>query len=318
MKAGGISSMSAASDRCWCLPLLALFMRESAHFIAARSAASGRVFWAKRASSIAQALWKEGRAGTTIALWISYLGTLIVLYFLINWLPSLVLSRGLTRVQSGVVQMMFNIGGGIGAIVIASLMDRIGRRRTVTGMYLGIAAALAALVAANGGASMACGGLLAGLFLVGGQSVLYALASSIYPDASARHRRGRRSGSGTHGLDSRAVDRGAVAGDRAKRVRAAEREHSVDRGRGDRGVARGRQVSDSLIRGGRAAIPRTDKPRGLARRWRPRSLNSLKVKECNMSSQCIGHHRSVDQPIRSYHRRWARSAAALQRRRAGR
>ncbi len=107
-----------------------------------------------------------------MALWISYLGTLIVLYFLINWLPSLVLSRGLSRVQSSVVQMMFNIGGGIGAIVIASLMDRIGRRRTVTGMYLGIAAALAALVAASGRASMACGGLLAGVFLVGGPSVL--------------------------------------------------------------------------------------------------------------------------------------------------
>ena len=60
-------------------------------------------------------------------------------------------------------------------------MDRIGRRRTVGGMYLGIVAALAALVSASGGASMAWGGLLAGLFLVGGQSVLYALASSLYP-----------------------------------------------------------------------------------------------------------------------------------------
>ncbi|MFM0504583.1 3-(3-hydroxy-phenyl)propionate transporter MhpT [Paraburkholderia caffeinilytica] len=160
------------------LPLLAIFMRESAHFVAARSEAGGL----RRASTgIAQALWKEGRAGTTVALWISYLGTLIVLYFLINWLPSLVLSRGLTRVQASVVQMMFNIGGGIGAIVIASLMDRIGRRRTVFGMYVGIAAALAALVGASGGTSMAWGGLLAGLFLVGGQSVLYALASSLYP-----------------------------------------------------------------------------------------------------------------------------------------
>jgi AAHS family 3-hydroxyphenylpropionic acid transporter len=163
------------------LPLLAIFMRESAHFVAARSGVAGARGVGEAPSGIAQALWKEGRAGTTVALWISYLGTLIVLYFLINWLPSLVLSRGLSRVQSSVVQMMFNIGGGIGAIVIASLMDRIGKRRTVTGMYLGIAAALAALVAASGGVSMACGGLLAGLFLVGGQSVLYALASSIYP-----------------------------------------------------------------------------------------------------------------------------------------
>ncbi|CAE6826397.1 3-(3-hydroxy-phenyl)propionate transporter [Paraburkholderia domus] len=160
------------------LPLLAIFMRESAHFVAARSNPGGL---REASPGIAQALWKEGRAGTTVALWISYLGTLIVLYFLINWLPSLVLSRGLTRVQAGVVQMMFNIGGGIGAIVIASMMDRIGRRRTVAGMYLGIAVALAALVGASGGTSMAWGGLLAGLFLVGGQSVLYALASSIYP-----------------------------------------------------------------------------------------------------------------------------------------
>jgi MFS transporter, AAHS family, 3-hydroxyphenylpropionic acid transporter len=160
------------------LPLLALCMKESEQFIATKSNEA-----AHHASSpgIAQALFQEGRAGTTVALWISYLGTLIVLYFLINWLPSMVLSRGLTRVQSSVVQMMFNIGGGIGAIVIASMMDRIGRRPTVIGMYIGISAALAALASASGSVSMACGGLLAGLFLVGGQSVLYALASTLYP-----------------------------------------------------------------------------------------------------------------------------------------
>jgi MFS transporter, AAHS family, 3-hydroxyphenylpropionic acid transporter len=160
------------------LPLLAIFLRESMQFVALRSASGTS---RGSSTSVGRALWQEGRAGTTIALWISYLGTLIVLYFLINWLPSLVLSRGLTRVQSGVVQMMFNLGGGIGAIAIASLMDRIGRRRTVAGMYLGIVVALGALLGANGGTSMAWGGLLAGLFLVGGQSVLYALASSLYP-----------------------------------------------------------------------------------------------------------------------------------------
>jgi AAHS family 3-hydroxyphenylpropionic acid transporter len=160
------------------LPLLALFLKESAHFIAARSTESAH---RDPAPGVAQALWKEGRAATTLALWISFLGTLIVLYFLINWLPSMVLSRGLTRVQSSVVQMMFNIGGGIGAIVIAGLMDRIGRRPTVTGMYIGIAVALTVLASAGSSMGMAFGGLLAGLFLVGGQSVLYALASNIYP-----------------------------------------------------------------------------------------------------------------------------------------
>ena len=158
------------------LPLLVLFMKESKHFIAL-----GQRAHREASASVTQALWKEGRGSTTLALWFSYLGTLIVLYFLINWLPSMVISRGLTRAQAGVVQMMFNIGGGIGAIVIASLMDRIGKKPTVTGMYVGIVAALAALAGATGSVSMACGGLLAGLFLVGGQSVLYALAGSAYP-----------------------------------------------------------------------------------------------------------------------------------------
>jgi MFS transporter, AAHS family, 3-hydroxyphenylpropionic acid transporter len=154
------------------LPLLGLFLKESTHFIAASS---------REAGGVAQALWKKGRTSTTLALWTSYLGTLIVLYFLMNWLPSMVVSRGLTRVQASVVQMMFNIGGGIGAIVIAGLMDRIGKRPVVVGMYVGIAAALLALAGATGSVSMACGGLLAGLFLVGGQSVLYALAGAAYP-----------------------------------------------------------------------------------------------------------------------------------------
>ncbi|WP_110422163.1 3-(3-hydroxy-phenyl)propionate transporter MhpT [Burkholderia vietnamiensis] len=158
------------------LPLLALFLKESTQFAAAGQGAS-------RASKdgIVRALFSDGRAGTTIALWISYLGTLIVLYFLMNWLPSMVLSRGLTPVQASVVQMMFNIGGGIGAIVIAGLSDRIGKRPVVVGMYAGVALALRALAGATGGVWMAWGGLLAGLFLVGTQSVLYALAGATYP-----------------------------------------------------------------------------------------------------------------------------------------
>ncbi|WP_322070665.1 3-(3-hydroxy-phenyl)propionate transporter MhpT [Paraburkholderia bannensis] len=159
------------------VPLLGAFLRESHQFVAARAAKSAR----ESVPGISEALWRHGRARTTIALWISYLGTLVVLYFLMNWLPSMVLSRGLTRVQSNIVLMMFNIGGGIGAVAIATIMDRFGRRRTVICMYAGIALALAALASAGGAASMACGGLLCGLFLVGGQSVLYALAGHAYP-----------------------------------------------------------------------------------------------------------------------------------------
>jgi AAHS family 3-hydroxyphenylpropionic acid transporter len=77
--------------------------------------------------------------------------------------------------------MLFNIGGGIGAVAIATIMDRFGRRGTVIGMYIGIVVALTVLASAGGANSTAVGGLLCGFFIVGGQSVLYALAGHAYP-----------------------------------------------------------------------------------------------------------------------------------------
>ncbi len=160
------------------VPLLALWLPESAQFVEAKSQS---VKSTEATPGFVEALCGNGRTRTTLALWISYLGTLIVLYFLMNWLPSMVLSNGLTRTQAGVAMMMFNIGGGIGAVGIANVMDRFSRRLTVVGMYVGIAAALAGLAGAAGSTSMAVGAFFCGLFLVGGQSVLYALAGQAYP-----------------------------------------------------------------------------------------------------------------------------------------
>ncbi|MFJ3056224.1 3-(3-hydroxy-phenyl)propionate transporter MhpT [Herbaspirillum sp. NPDC087042] len=158
------------------LPLLAVFLQETVDF-----RAQARMKDDVSATSVSTALWRGGRAATTIALWISYLGTLIVLYFLMNWLPSMVMNRGLSPMQAGQVQMLFNIGGSLGAVGIASLLDRIGRKPTVIGMYVGLAASLCVLAAATGSSSTAVGGLLAGMFLVGTQSALYALAGAAYP-----------------------------------------------------------------------------------------------------------------------------------------
>lgn len=132
---------------------------------------------------VAWALFSEHRAVATCCIWISYFFTLIVLYFLLNWLPSLMVANGLSRAQAGVVQIVFNIGGGAGALGIGMLMDR-GRPRTVvSGMYAGIIVALATLAAASGMAWMAFGAFLAGLFVIGAQSVLYGLAAAYYPTA---------------------------------------------------------------------------------------------------------------------------------------
>jgi MFS transporter, AAHS family, 3-hydroxyphenylpropionic acid transporter len=81
------------------------------------------------------------------------------------------------------VQIFFNIGGGIGALCIGMLMDRMRAAVVVTGMYVGIIASLAALSMAPGFGALAAAAFFAGMFVIGGQSVLYALSAGFYPTA---------------------------------------------------------------------------------------------------------------------------------------
>ncbi|KWK41800.1 MFS transporter [Burkholderia stagnalis] len=134
-------------------------------------------------ASVAHTLFGGGRTLSTLALWISYFCTLIVLYFLLNWLPSLMAARGLDRAHVGLVQICFNVGGGLGALGIGAALDRMRAQRVVGGMYAGIVLSLAALAAAPDFASLAAAAFAAGMFVIGGQSVLYALAAIYYPTA---------------------------------------------------------------------------------------------------------------------------------------
>lgn len=159
------------------VPLL-LTLQESRRFDSAQRGAG-----AIQPPPVSWALFGERRLAATLCLWVSYFFTLIVLYFLLNWLPSLMAAQGLSRPQVGMVQILFNIGGGAGALGIGMLMDAARPRWVVSGMYVGIIAALSLLAAAGGMASMSAGAFMAGLFVIGAQSVLYALAAAYYPTA---------------------------------------------------------------------------------------------------------------------------------------
>ena len=158
------------------VPLLVWFLPESRAYLDVAGTQAAR-------ASVARTLFGDGRTTSTVALWVSYFCTLIVLYFLLNWLPSLMASRGLDRAHVGLVQIAFNVGAGLGALGIGAALDRMRASRVVGGMYVGIVLSLAALAAAPGFASLAAAAFAAGMFVVGGQSVLYALAAIYYPTA---------------------------------------------------------------------------------------------------------------------------------------
>jgi len=159
------------------VPLLFAFLPESKAF--RRASHEGNV----QPAAVGSVLFGGNRALSTAQIWISYFCTLIVLYFLLNWLPSLMAARGLSRPEIGYVQIAFNVGGGIGALCIGMLMDRLRGAVVVSGMYIGIIASLAALSIAPAFGALAGSAFFAGMFVIGGQSVLYALSAAFYPTA---------------------------------------------------------------------------------------------------------------------------------------
>lgn len=128
-----------------------------------------------------QALLGQGRGFATLLLWCSCFCTLTILYMLLNWLPTLLIERGLSRLDSSVIQVLFNIGGVVGTLLVGRLMDKGRALLAVLLAYLGMFIALAALGLVEQLQGLYLAGMLAGACAVGGQLILYALAPRIYP-----------------------------------------------------------------------------------------------------------------------------------------
>lgn len=129
------------------------------------------------------ALFAEGRTATTLFLWAAFGLTLIVLYLLLNWLPTLVTARGLSATAGAQTAMAFNIAGVAGTLAIAALADRTSPRLAFVVAYLGLLAAIVGLAAAAAfGPILACAAL-AGFCLMGAQFSLYGVAPMFYPPA---------------------------------------------------------------------------------------------------------------------------------------
>lgn len=124
------------------------------------------------------------RFAVTVRLWVSYFFTLLVVYLLLNWLPSLMMASGYSHLQAAHSSIVLNAGAVFGSLVLGRLADRVAARYSLMVTYLGMAIALAAL-ALGRGLYLFGGAFLAGFFVIGGQLVLYAMTPPLYP-ASVR------------------------------------------------------------------------------------------------------------------------------------
>ena len=78
---------------------------------------------AQRTSVPADAFRRRARHATLL-LWVAFLPTLLILYLFLNWLPTLVIAKGLERAVAPQASLAFNFGSVAGALVFGALVDR--------------------------------------------------------------------------------------------------------------------------------------------------------------------------------------------------
>jgi AAHS family 3-hydroxyphenylpropionic acid transporter len=158
-------------------PLVAYALPESKAFLEARQTAptaAGR-------DAFRSILFGGGRASATVLLWTASFASLLSLYVLLNWLPTLLGDRGLAKSAASIVSLLFNLGAGIGVLILADLLERQRPRRTIGLWYLGLGASLVALAMVKSGfLAAAVAGFAVGFFVSSVPLPLYGLAPCYY------------------------------------------------------------------------------------------------------------------------------------------
>ena len=127
------------------------------------------------------ALFRDGRARTTLLLWTIYFMSLLTLYLLSSWLTTHVRELGFAVSVAILTGTLFQVGGVFGTF-FGWMLDRLGAGLTIVSAYATGAVAIVCigLVGANLPLLIVTV-LLAGFGIIGGQSSTNALAAISYP-----------------------------------------------------------------------------------------------------------------------------------------
>jgi AAHS family 3-hydroxyphenylpropionic acid transporter len=164
--------------------LALLMMRALPESRGSATSTSATMTGSDRVEGVWSVLFGSRRAPTTLLLWTAFFFTQLLLLLMLNWLPSLIVGLGFTTTQASWTSLCFNLSGSVGAVLLGRLHGGALRRVWVILTYSGIALALA-LIPAVGSTfaftAIACA--LAGVFIVGAQLVLFAVAPLYYERA---------------------------------------------------------------------------------------------------------------------------------------
>lgn len=126
-------------------------------------------------------LLTPARKTKTITLWTTFFFCFICMYFLISWIPKLVVNAGMTESEGVYASVAFNGGAFIGILVLGWIASRIGLSKVI-GTFLSVSAIFMFIFALASGID----NLILYLFIIGflqqgGFTGLYAVSAKIYP-----------------------------------------------------------------------------------------------------------------------------------------
>ncbi|SDG36924.1 MFS transporter [Paraburkholderia phenazinium] len=130
------------------------------------------------------ALFRDGRARDTAAIWAAFFMCLLAVYSAFSWLPTMLTNEGLSVSLAGYGLSAYNLGGVIGALVCALAISRYGSRWPLLLCCAGgaVSAWIMLGVGATQHTALLIVGLgLHGLFVNAVQSTMYALCAFVYP-----------------------------------------------------------------------------------------------------------------------------------------
>lgn len=192
---GGIAPLLLAPLLAWALPesVRYLVMKGDAqdrvagvlHRIAPAADLRGATFVgaaASQASPVRQ-LFGGGLVLGTLLLWLSFFMSLLVVYLLTNWMPTLIQqTSGASLAGAAFMAAMFQVGGTVGAVAVGRLMDRFEPHAVLCGTYLTGAASVTLIsLSTTTPGLMTVAVFAAGFCISGGQVGANALSAAFYP-----------------------------------------------------------------------------------------------------------------------------------------
>ncbi len=129
-------------------------------------------------------LFGDGVARDTLLLWAAFFTNLMGIYFLVSWIPTLLVDAGYSIAKATSASVALNSGGAFGLVGLGWIVNRFGipvRYVIAAALLIGsVHVALVGMLATNL-TLMLMAVFVAGIFVMGTQGQLFNLGSSLYP-----------------------------------------------------------------------------------------------------------------------------------------